>query len=195
MRCLGEFLERRLEFTEAFFADLRRAVLFVQHNDATFDGWDVTFTIRRSDRLILLSVGCMEVFAITNEMSALRFLSHLAAPDARHFTNRLAAQLTPSKMVGDYLVYGYNGRLATVIGRLEASDRFIVFAFAAIMQAVVETAVLAIASENTNAVEFATALKDRAMTVPNPENASVLVIDLAETDRSEPFQLPRFPYD
>jgi Leucine-rich repeat (LRR) protein len=188
VRCLDKFLRQSLEFTEAFFADFQRVVQFARHSDATFDACDMAFAIRRADCFFLLSTGLMEVFTVTRDKSELRFISLAAMPTVHHFRSRLAAQLSPLRMMGQYLVYGDKARAAIAMDRLEPSDRFIIFASAAVMQALVEADVLTIAGVNTNAVDLAAALRDKAMAVMSPENASVLVIDLAEADRPEPFQ-------
>ena len=169
---------RSIEFTSDFFSEVCNSIGEVLHNKSIFDGSSIAITMVNNRDIYYTTVGDMKIIISNGQKDGFRFIQK-DIESGRNCGNKTFGQLSISKIVGDYLVYGTDISPEVNSLSLNDDDRFVVMICAAVYEMLSYDQFGEIFSVCENANEIASAIKSTTIGNMSSDNISVVVIDVS----------------
>lgn len=132
----------------------------------------------QSKELLYTTVGDMRIIISNGKKNGFRVVQE-NIESGRRFGNKTLGQLSISKIVGDYLVYGVDisAKLNSLV--LHDDDRFVILICALVYEMLSAEQFDEICSEYDNPTDLADALKQATIGGMSSDNISVIVIEVS----------------
>ena len=173
-------LSEPLSFTQNFFNKVCSNISDVILDKSVFDGSSFAVSLIRSNEVLYTTVGDMRMVISKGQNGGCRVVQE-QIESGRRFGNKTLGQLSISKIVGDYLVYGVDITPKLNSLTLQDDDKFVIIMCAIVYEMLSYEKFDEICSQYDRAVDLADAIKQATIGCMSSDNISVMVIDVSDS--------------